>query len=72
MRKILVAGLGLIAANVATNLGAQAARRVTPASEAVQGVGSVIPGIEVLIRDSLHLIRGKRVGLITNHCYIVG
>jgi uncharacterized protein YbbC (DUF1343 family) len=29
--------------------------------------GSVIPGLEVLLRDSLHLVRGKRVGLITNH-----
>jgi uncharacterized protein YbbC (DUF1343 family) len=28
---------------------------------------SVVPGIEVLLRDSLHLIAGKRVGLITNH-----
>lgn len=27
----------------------------------------VAPGIEVLLGDSLHLIRGKRVGLITNH-----
>ncbi|CAA9332667.1 MAG: Protein YzbB [uncultured Gemmatimonadetes bacterium] len=27
---------------------------------------NVIPGIEILIRDSLHLVRGKRVGLITN------
>ncbi len=27
----------------------------------------VIPGIEVLLTDSLHLIRGRRVGLITNH-----
>lgn len=27
----------------------------------------VVPGLEVLVRDSLHLIRGKRVGLITNH-----
>ena len=26
-----------------------------------------VPGIEVLLRDSLHLVRGKRVGLITNH-----
>ena len=26
----------------------------------------VVPGIEVLLSDSLHLIRGKRVGLITN------
>jgi uncharacterized protein YbbC (DUF1343 family) len=27
----------------------------------------VAPGIEVLLSDSLHLVRGKRVGLITNH-----
>jgi len=27
----------------------------------------VLPGAEVLLRDSLHLVRGKRVGLITNH-----
>jgi uncharacterized protein YbbC (DUF1343 family) len=26
-----------------------------------------VPGIEVLLADSLHLVRGKRVGLITNH-----
>ncbi|HEV2148672.1 MAG TPA: DUF1343 domain-containing protein [Longimicrobiaceae bacterium] len=27
----------------------------------------VLPGAEVLLRDSLHLVRGKRVGFITNH-----
>ena len=27
----------------------------------------VRPGLEVLLRDSLQLVRGKRVGLITNH-----
>jgi uncharacterized protein YbbC (DUF1343 family) len=26
-----------------------------------------LPGIDVLLRDSLHLVRGRRVGLITNH-----
>ena len=26
-----------------------------------------MPGVEVLLRDSLQLVRGKRVGLITNH-----
>jgi uncharacterized protein YbbC (DUF1343 family) len=26
----------------------------------------VVPGLEVLVRDSMHLLRGKRVGLITN------
>lgn len=29
--------------------------------------GRVRTGIEVLVTDSLHLIKGKRVGLITNH-----
>jgi uncharacterized protein YbbC (DUF1343 family) len=28
--------------------------------------GRVLPGLEVLVRDSLQLVRGKRVGLITN------
>ncbi|MGA2383027.1 MAG: DUF1343 domain-containing protein [Gemmatimonadales bacterium] len=27
---------------------------------------SVLPGIDVLLRDSLHLVQGKRLGLITN------
>jgi uncharacterized protein YbbC (DUF1343 family) len=27
---------------------------------------SVVPGIEVLLSEQLHLIRGKRIGLITN------
>jgi uncharacterized protein YbbC (DUF1343 family) len=27
----------------------------------------VRPGIEVLLTDSLHLVRGRRVGLVTNH-----
>jgi uncharacterized protein YbbC (DUF1343 family) len=33
---------------------------------AQHAAGAVVPGIEVLLRDSLSLIRGKRVGLITN------
>lgn len=36
------------------------------AAPAAVAVG-VAPGIEVLLADSLQLIRGKRVGLITNH-----
>ena len=28
-------------------------------------------GIEVLLSDSMHLVRGKRVGLITNHTGVV-
>ena len=32
-----------------------------------QSSAGVVPGIEVLLTDSLHLIKGKRVGLLTNH-----
>ena len=41
---------------------ASSTARATSAANA-----NVIPGVEVLLRDSLHLISGKRVGLITNH-----
>jgi len=37
-----------------------------PAAPAAARNDVVIPGIEVLLRDSMHLVRGKRVGLITN------
>jgi uncharacterized protein YbbC (DUF1343 family) len=30
-------------------------------------VPGVVPGIEVLLSDSIHLVRGRRVGLLTNH-----
>jgi uncharacterized protein YbbC (DUF1343 family) len=38
-----------------------------PATVPAQSAKNVIPGVEVLISDSLHLLRGKRVGLLTNH-----
>jgi uncharacterized protein YbbC (DUF1343 family) len=38
-----------------------------PAAAQDAAPGPVAPGVEVLLRDSLHLVRGKRVGLITNH-----
>src|SRR5215831_4004135 len=34
---------------------------------AASRAADVVPGVEVLLSDSIHLIRGKRVGLITNH-----
>ena len=34
---------------------------------AAQASAGVIPGVEVLLTDSLHLLKGKRVGLLTNH-----
>ena len=39
----------------------------TPAPFAAQAPAGVVPGVEVLLSDSMHLIRGKRVGLLTNH-----
>jgi uncharacterized protein YbbC (DUF1343 family) len=45
---------------IAAPLAAQPATCTTPD-------GSTMPGVEVLLRDSLSLLRGKRVGLITNH-----
>ncbi|MDT8368485.1 MAG: DUF1343 domain-containing protein [Longimicrobiales bacterium] len=46
-----------------------------PDSAAVEGSASRAPvrtGAQVLIEDSLHLIDGRRVGLITNHTGLVG
>jgi uncharacterized protein YbbC (DUF1343 family) len=42
------------------------------ASGSARGPRAFRPGIEVLLTDSLHLIRGKRVGLITNHSGVLG
>ncbi len=38
-----------------------------PAALQAAEVQGVIPGIEVLLTDSLHLVRGQRVGIVTNH-----
>lgn len=51
-----------IAEYLASTAGAQTvAERSTPVDP------DVIPGVEVLLRDSVHLLAGKRVGLLTNH-----
>lgn len=50
-------------ATVALSLVAALPARPAPA----QTSAGVVPGVEVLLSDSLHLIRGKRVGLLTNH-----
>ena len=49
------------ASNSSSNNPSNSASAATPAA------GPVTPGVEVLLRDSLHLLRDKRVGLITNH-----
>jgi uncharacterized protein YbbC (DUF1343 family) len=38
-----------------------------PAAEAEPPATEVRSGLEVLLADSLHLVRGQRVGLLTNH-----
>ena len=55
---------------------ADAGRDTAPAPQATAGTTTsasqarpqprVLPGLEVLLRDSMHLVRGKRVGFITN------
>lgn len=39
----------------------------SPLALSAQTSSGVVPGVEVLLSDSMHLIRGKRVGLLTNH-----
>ena len=56
----LIRFLALTAIAAAPVLRAQPAACTTPD-------GAVRPGVETLLRDSLGLLRGKRVGLITNH-----
>ena len=38
----------------------------SPANPAPARQARVLPGVEVLLRDSMHLVRGKRVGFVTN------
>lgn len=53
---LAIAGLGCGPVEDAGEVGTANAATVT-----------VRPGIEVLVSDSLHLVAGKRVGLVTNH-----
>jgi uncharacterized protein YbbC (DUF1343 family) len=48
-------------------MGCPHSRVAPPPGRAETGVGTVVrPGLEVLLSDSLHLVRGRRVGLVTN------
>ena len=61
---VLAAGTLLVVASCGTNPnGAAATANGTPASTTST---RVVPGLEVLLRDSIHLVRGKRVGFLTN------
>lgn len=60
-----------IAAAGACNPSPQTSFDADTAAVAEQPIGAVdaaevIPGLEVLLRDSAHLVRGKRVGFLTN------
>jgi uncharacterized protein YbbC (DUF1343 family) len=65
----LVTALALAAACTACTACA-AAEHVDGRNGNGHGAGAsargVVPGLEVLLRDSLHLVRGRRVGFITN------
>lgn len=60
-----VAAVALIAAAACASPGS--AEGAADAGADRHATAAVVPGVEVLLRDSLHLLRGKRVGLITNH-----
>ena len=68
----LALGLGSTACTPAPPAGGGTADTVPPPAAQPAGGGApaarqgVIPGLEILVRDSMHLLRDKRVGLITN------
>lgn len=57
----------LAGALLATACTAQPVITVAAPAPVPTPVPAVSPGVDVLLRDSLHVLRGKRVGLITNH-----
>ncbi len=61
-------GLRLAARLAAAGLATTAciAEREAPPAEPTDSAGGVVPGIEVLLADSAHLLSGLRLGLITN------
>lgn len=60
----LIAALSLASAAGASGLTACAGRPSRPPSAVA--AARIVPGITVLLEDSLELVRGKRVGLLTN------
>ena len=63
---VLFAASGCAAAPPGTGAGGAATGAAAPA-ETTAARPKVRPGITVLLQDSIHLIRGKRLALITNH-----
>jgi uncharacterized protein YbbC (DUF1343 family) len=54
------------------DLGAGADAQASAGGRTVAVDPVVRPGLEVLLADSIHLVRGRRVGLVTNHTGING
>ena len=63
---VLFAATGCAAAPPGSGAGGAATVAAAPA-ETTAARPKVRPGITVLLQDSIHLIRGKRLALITNH-----
>jgi uncharacterized protein YbbC (DUF1343 family) len=64
---VAAAALPRVIASPAELVAAAPALAAAHAAPPARRDAGVIPGVEVLLRDSLHLVRGRRVGLITNH-----
>jgi uncharacterized protein YbbC (DUF1343 family) len=54
------------ACGTAASTGDVAAERAAAPLPPVSSAAAVVPGLEVLLRDSVHLVRGRRVGFLTN------
>ena len=66
-RSVLATGATIVGVIVAGCAPAAVANETSATAASSPPPRDVAPGIEVLLSDSLHLVRGKRVGLITNH-----
>jgi uncharacterized protein YbbC (DUF1343 family) len=64
-RRVVAVAIVVLLAGVATAMPA-VIHAVAGPKPSVPGGDSVVPGITVLLEDSARLIRGKRVGLLTN------
>jgi uncharacterized protein YbbC (DUF1343 family) len=58
--------LALLAATLGLGVACRPAKTQAEYSSTVAATGRVLPGLEILVRDSSRLVLGKRVGLITN------
>ena len=58
---------GLLALFTTALAGSASCQAPAESDDPATDAAAVRPGIEVLLSDSLDLVRGRRVGLITNH-----